>query len=82
MTAIAASECCELVIGIINVEIARGGSFLTKHNYLAWDVRFFDHPRTKPFTDGRSLESAFANMLNTLVCIPYEASQKRDHMIE
>lgn len=57
------------------------GSFLTKYNYLAWDVRFFDHPRTKPFTDTRSLENAFANISNTLVCIPYEASEKRDHMI-
>ena len=57
------------------------GSFLVKHNYLAWDVRSFDQRETEPFTDTSSLKEAVADICNTLVCIPYELSDKRDAVL-
>jgi len=57
------------------------GSFLSKYDYLAWDVRRFDQRLSEPFADAQSLENAWScnTLCNTLVCIPRQFSAKRRH---
>lgn len=57
------------------------GGFLSKYDYFARDVREFNQPLSRPFTDAIGLQKSYAVICNTLVCLLQELAKKRDNLI-